>query len=339
MVCCSRMVDGACPSACRARARCAAAFALCMAAASAMAADTAFPQRPVRWIVPFPAAGSIDLVARVIGPKINESWGQQIVIDNRAGGGGRLGAELAAAAPPDGYTQLFTLNTTYTIDRSLFKHLSYDPDKAFVPISLVAATSQLLVVNPSLPVKNVQDLIAYCKARPGQVNYGSSGTGGSLHLAMEYFKSVTGIEIVHVPYKGGPPAATDLIAGQISMLFFNTPAATPYVKSGKLRALGVSTAQRSPLLPEVPTIAESGVKGFDVSVWFGLSAPAGTPQAVITRTQQEIARAVAIPEVRRQLSDLGAEPVGSTPAELARRIKSESATWAKVIQASKMSFE
>ena len=298
-----------------------------------------FPARPVRWIVPFPPAGSIDLVGRVVGQKLFETWGQQVVIDNRAGGGGRLGTQAAAASPPDGYTQLFTLNTSLTIDASLFKNLPYDPDKAFAPITIVASTSQLLVTNPSFPAKTVRELIALCKAKPGQVNYGSSGTGGSLHLAMELFRSMTGIDIVHVPYKGGPPAATDLIAGQIEMMFFNTPAALPYVKSGKLRALGVSTAKRSLLLPSVPTIAEAGVPGFDIDVWFGLVAPAGTPTEVIAKTHRDIVRVIAMPEVRKQLLDIGADPVGITPEEFAARIKIDSALWAKVVQAAKIRFD
>ena len=324
--------------------RCVAASLVLMCGASmpsAHAADStgAFPARPVRWIVPFPAAGSIDLVGRVVGQKLFEVWGQQVVIDNRAGGGGRLGTQAGAAATPDGYTQLFTLNTSFTIDRSLFKNLPYDPDKAFAPITIVASTSQLLVPNPSFPVRNVRELIALCKARPGEVNYGSSGAGGSLHLAMELFKSMAAIDIVHVPYKGGPPAATDLIAGQIALLFFNTPAALPYVKSGKLRALGVSTAKRSPLLPDVPTIAEGGVAGFDTDVWFGLVAPAGTPADSVTKTQRDIARVVAMPDVRKQLLDIGAEPVANTPEEFAARIKKESALWARVIQNAKIRFE
>jgi tripartite-type tricarboxylate transporter receptor subunit TctC len=293
----------------------------------------------VRWIVPFPPAGSIDLVGRVVGQKLSENWGQQVVIDNRAGGGGRIGTQAGAAAAPDGYTQLFTLNTSFTIDRSLFKSLPYDPDKAFAPITIIASTSQLLVTNLSFPVKNVRELIALAKARPGEVNYGSSGAGGSLHLAMELFKSMAGIEMVHVPYKGGPPAATDLIAGQIELLFFNTPGALPYVKAGKLRALGVSTAKRSPLLPDVPTIAEAGVAGFDTEVWFGLVAPAGTPTDIVARTQRDVARVVALADVRKQLLDIGAEPVANTPDEFAARIKKESAQWAKVIQAAKIRFE
>lgn len=323
------------------RLRLAVMFAALVPATQVSAADSSatFPARPVRWIVPFPAAGSIDLVGRVVGQKLYEVWGQQVVIDNRAGGGGRLGAQAGAAATPDGYTQLFSLNTSFTIDRSLFKNLPYDPDKAFAPITIVASTSQLLVTNPSFPVRNVSELIALCKARPGEVNYGSSGTGGSLHLAMELFKSMAGIDIVHVPYKGGPPAATDLIAGQIAILFFNTPAALPYVKAGKIRALGVSTAKRSALLPDVPTIGESGLPGFDTDVWFGLVAPAGTPPDIVAKTQRDVARVVAMPDVRKQLLDIGAEPVANTPEEFAARIKRESALWAKVVQTAKIRFE
>ncbi|MDB5809229.1 MAG: hypothetical protein JWN94_1351 [Betaproteobacteria bacterium] len=317
--------------------------ALCLSlfAAPAFTAETggAFPARPVKWIVPFPPAGSIDLVGRVVGQKLYEAWGQQVVIDNRAGGGGRLGTAAAAVSASDGYTQLFTLNTSLTIDRSLFKSLPYDPDKAFTPITIVASTSQLLVTNPSFPVKNARDLIALARARPGEVNYGSSGAGGSLHLAMELFKSMAGIDIAHVPYKGGPPAATDLMAGQIELLFFNTPAALPYIKSGKLRALGVSTAKRSSLLPEVPTIAESGLPGFDTDVWFGLVAPAGTPPEIVIRTRRDIAQVVAQPDLRKQLLDIGAEPVVNTPEEFAARIRKESALWAKVVQAARIKFE
>lgn len=317
-------------------------FAACaLGAGPGNAADgkSVFPERPVRWIVPFPASGSIDLVARVLAPKLYDGWGQQLVVDNRPGGGGRLGAQIAATAQPDGYTQLFTLNTTYTIDRSLFKHLNYDPDKAFVPVTLVASTSQLLITNPAFSAKTVRELIAYCKSRPNEVNFGSSGVGGSLHLAMEYFKSASGIDVVHVPYKGGPPAVVDLMAGQISLMFFNTPAAAPYVKSGKVRALGVSTARRSGLLPDVPTIAESGLPGFDIAVWLGLSVPAGTPAAIVERTHAAVARALRVPEIEKQLLDLGAEPGGETPQAFARRIKAESAAWSKVIKASNMQFE
>jgi tripartite-type tricarboxylate transporter receptor subunit TctC len=239
---------------------------------------------------------------------------------------------LASNATPDGYSQLLTLNTNLTVDRSLFRKLAYDPEKAFVPVTMIASTSQLLVVNSSFPVRNVQELIAVCKAKPGQINYGSSGVGGSLHLAMELFKTSAGIDVVHVAYKGGPPAANDLMAGQISLMFFNTPAALPYVKSGKLRALGVSTVKRSPLLPDVPAIAEEGFPGFDTEVWYGLVVPAGTSDAVVQFAYRSVAKALAAPDVHKALQDIGAEPGSMPPEQFAQRIKTDTRQWANVIR-------
>jgi tripartite-type tricarboxylate transporter receptor subunit TctC len=290
-------------------------------------------------VVPFPAAGSIDSLARVVGHRLSEMLGQQIIIDNRAGAGGRLGAQEVARAKPDGYTQLLTLNTTFTIDRSLFRNLPYDPDKAFAPVTIVGASSQLLVTSPTLAVKDVAGLIALAKAKPGELTYASSGVGGSLHLAMLYFQSMTGIDIVHVPYKGGPPAVTDLMAGRVSMMFFNTPAAAAYVRNGSLRALGVSTTTRSALLPQVPTIAESGVPGFDVSVWYGLAVPRGTPSAVIDKMNAAIKEALRAPEVSKQLAALEVEPVGDTPEHFAHRISTESAAWLEVFRKTNMKLE
>src|SRR5690349_20386310 len=258
----------------------AAAALVAVAGPAAAAGPDRFPEKPVRWIVPFPAGGSVDIVARIVGQKLYETWGRQVVVDNRLGAGGRIGTQLAASSAPDGYTQTLTLNTTLTSDNILSGKGGLDTERAFAPITVVAATSQLLVVNASLPAKSVQEFIALVKAQPGKLNYGSSGPGGSLHLAMELFKFRTGIDIVHVPYKGGPLAAVDLMSGQLAAMFFNTPAALPMVKNGKLRALGVSTAKRSPFLPDVPSIAESGVAGFDTSVWYGLLAPAGTPKGI-----------------------------------------------------------
>ena len=297
-----------------------------------------FPVRPVRWIVPFPAGGSVDLIARILAQKLYETWGQQVVVDNRPGAGGRVGTKIAAESTPDGYNQLLALNTNLTVDRSLFKSLAYDPEKAFVPVTIVASTSQLLVVNPSFPARSVRELIALCKSSPGQINYGSSGAGGSLHLAMELFRTQAGIDIVHVPYKGGPPAATDLIAGRIGLMFFNTPAALSYVKSGKLRALGVSTARRSALLPDVPSIAESGLPGFDTEVWYGLVVPAGASPAAVRSTYEAVSKALAMPDVRKSLQAIGAEPVSISPADFARRIKTETREWAKVIRAANIHF-
>lgn len=308
-------------------------------AATAATATPDFPGRPVRWIVPYPPGGSIDLVGRIVGQKLSDTWDQQVVVDNRPGAGGRLGTQLAASATADGYNQLLTLNTNLTVDRSLFPNLSYDPQKAFRAITIIASTSQLLVVNASSPARNLQDLIALCRSKPGQINYGSSGVGGSLHLAMELFKHMARIDIVHVAYKGGPPAAVDLVAGHIGMMFFNTPAALPYLKAGKLRALGVSSARRSPLLPEVPTIAEAGVPGFDIEVWNGLVVRTGTAPAIIQKTARDVLKVLAMPDVRRQLIDIGAEPVGNAPEEFARRMELETERWANVVRTANIRFE
>jgi tripartite-type tricarboxylate transporter receptor subunit TctC len=321
--------------------RCAGLVASVVFSLNVLAAETGgdFPAKAVRWIVPYPASGGIDLVARVVTPRLSSMWSQPVIIDNRPGGGGRLGTQAAANSPGDGYTQLFSLNTNYTIDKSMFKTMMYDPEKAFDPITIIASTPQILVSNPSFPVKNVKQLIALAKARPGQINYGSSGVGGSLHFAMEYFRTATGIDMVHVPYKGGPPAATDLIAGNIQVLFFNLPASLPYLKSGRLKALGVSTIKRSEMMPELPTIAEQGVPGFDIDVWYGLAVPAGTPAAAARKTYQDITQIIKTPDVRKQLLEIGAEPVFISPEDMAKRIRSESAKWAKVIRASKMVFD
>jgi len=299
----------------------------------------AFPNQPIRWVVGFPAAGSIDSLARVLSQKLAQQLGQQIIVDNRAGAGGRLGAQEVARAKPDGYTQLLTLNTTFTIDRSLFRNLPYDPDKAFAPVTILGSSSQLLVTSPTLPVKNVAELIALAKAKPGQLTYASSGVGGSLHLAMLYLQSLTGIDIVHVPYKGGPAAVTDVMAGRVSMMFFNTPAAAPYVKNGTLRALGVSTATRSTLLPQVPTVGEAGVPGFDVSVWYGLAVPHGTPPAVIETMNAAVKKALRSPDIIKQLAALEIDPVGDSPDDFARRIASESAAWLDVFRKTNMKLE
>ncbi|MFC4277973.1 Bug family tripartite tricarboxylate transporter substrate binding protein [Achromobacter aloeverae] len=298
-----------------------------------------FPALPIRWIVPFPPAGSIDAVARVVGRKLSQVLGQQIIIDNRAGAGGRVGAKAAADARPDGYTQLFTLNTTYTIKKDLFRNPTFDPDKDFEPITIVAETSQLLVASPKFPAHDVRQLIDMARKHPHEINFASSGVGGSLHLAMLYFESQAGIDLVHIPYKGGPPAVNDLMTDRVSLMFFNTPAALSYVKNHQLQALGVSTPKRSMFLPDVPTIAESGVPGFDISVWFGLSVPAGTPKAVVERMHAAVAQALADPGVRHDLIALGAEPVGDTPADFAQRMRRESEAWTQTFKQADMVLE
>jgi tripartite-type tricarboxylate transporter receptor subunit TctC len=310
------------------------------APAHAQAADApGFPLKPVRWVVPYPPGGSIDVVARVIAARLSHAWGSHCYVDNRLGAGGRVGVQAVIAAPPDGYTQLMALNTNYTIDRSVFKSLGYDPEKALMPITIVATTAQLLISNLSFPPKNVKELVALAKARPYEINYGSSGAGGSLHLAIELFKSMTGTQMTHVPYKGGVPAAADLIAGQIQVMFINAPAGAPYIRAGKVRGLGISTVKRSPYLPDVPTIMEAGVPGFNIDVWYGLSAPAGTPPAIINQMYQDVTLVLNEADVRKQLIGYGADPVSATPDEMARRIRTETVTWAKVIQGSSIKFE
>jgi len=298
-----------------------------------------FPSRAVHWIVPFPPGGSIDIVGRVVAARLAHHWGRPCVVENRAGNGGRDGVRGVISAPPDGYTQLLALNTHYTIDRSLFKNLGYDPEKALLPVTIVASTSQLLIGNLLFPPKNINELIALAKQRPNEIHYGSSGAGGSLHLAMALFNARTGIEMSHVPHKGGTPAAVELMAGQIQVMFINTPAGAHYVKAGRVRALGISTAQRSPQLPEVPTIAEAGVPGFNIDVWYGLSLPAGTPATLITRMHRDVTQVLGEADVRKQLIGYGAEPVSITPADMVRRIRAETAAWAKVIRGSSIKFE
>lgn len=292
-----------------------------------------YPQKALRIVVPFPAGGTTDILARAIGQKLTEQWKQQVIIDNRPGAGANIGAEVAAKSPPDGYT-LFGISTIHAINPSLYSKLAYDPVRDFSPITNVAATSQILSVHPSLPVKTVKEFIVYVKARPGQLNYSSAGNGSQPHLTGELFKTMTGVDIVHVPYKGAPPAMVDLLAGQVALTFATAPSAVPHVRSGKLRALGVSTATRIKALPDVPTIAEAGVAGFEAAGWNGLVAPANTPAAIIERLHGAIVKIVEEPAMTKYLADQGADPWTMTPAQYADYIKSEVAKWAKVVKVS-----
>ncbi len=292
-----------------------------------------FPTKPVRIVVPFPAGGTSDILARAVGQKLSEEYKQQFIVDNRPGAGANIGAELVAKAPPDGYTLLLA-STIHTINPSLYSRLGYDPVRDFSPITLIAATSQVLAVHNSLPVKTVKALIAYAKKRPGELNYSSAGSGSQPHLTAELFKSMTGIDIVHVPYKGAPPAMLDLLAGQVALTFATAPSAVPHVKAGKLRALGVSTAQRISALPDVPTIAEAGVAGFEASGSNGLVGPAGMPAAIVERLSVSVTRIVKEPAMSKFLSEQGADPLTMTPAEYGVYIKAEVAKWAQVVKAS-----
>jgi len=291
----------------------------------------AYPAKAIRIIVPFPAGGTSDILSRAIGQKLTEQWKQPVIVDNRPGASANIGAEFLVKSPPDGYT-LFCASTIHTINPSLYSKLAYDPVRDFSPITLIAATSQVLAVHPSVPVKTVKELIAYAKKRPGELNYSSAGNGSQPHLTAEMFKARTGIDIVHVPYKGAPPQIADLLAGHVALTFGTSPTAVPHVKSGKLRALGVSTAKRITALPDVPTISEAGVPGFEASGANGLVGPAGMPPAVVERLNAAVVRIVNEPAMSKFLSDQGAEPWTTTPAEYGSYIKSEVAKWAKAVK-------
>jgi tripartite-type tricarboxylate transporter receptor subunit TctC len=297
-------------------------------------ADAAYPDKPVRLVVPFPAGGATDFMARSLAQKLGERLGQTVVVDNRGGAGGGVGAEAVATSPPDGYTLLFSTMGVLAINPSLYKSLRYDPVKSFVPVSLTHATANMLVVHPSVPAKNVQELIAYAKANPGKLTFGSAGNGTSSHLAGELFKSMAGIDITHVPYKGTGPALTDLLTGRISMMIDTVSVHVENVNAGKVRALGVTGTKRVPSMPSVPTIAESGLPGYDVSIWLGVLAPAGTPADIVDRLNAEIGKVMSDPEMKAQLAKAGIEALHSTPAEFAATIRNDTAKWSKVVKAS-----
>jgi len=290
-----------------------------------------YPVRPIRMIVAYPPGGGTDIVGRMMAQKLGENLGQTVVVDNRGGATGNIGTELAARATPDGYTLLMGNVAPNAINVSLFKKLPFDPVKDFAPVSLVAVTPNILVVQPSLPVKTVKDLVALAKAKPGALNFPSAGVGSSSHLAGEMLKTLAGIDMVHVPYKGGGPALIALLSGQVQIMFATLPAAMPHVKSGKLRPVAVTTSRRSQALPELPTIAESGVSGYEAATWYGLLAPAGTPKAIVGRLHAEIVKILAT-DTRQFLMAQGFEPAGTAPAEFAGYIKSEIAKWGKVIR-------
>lgn len=306
------------------------ALVLCGAGALAQAADP-YPSRPIRMIVAYPPGGGTDQVGRVMAEQLAQQLGQNVVVDNRGGATGNIGTELAARAVPDGHTLLMGNVAPNAVNVSLFKKLGYDPVKDFAPVSLVAVTPNILVVHPSIAAKTVADLVALAKARPGTLNFPSAGVGSSSHLAGEMLKSMAGIDMVHVPYKGGGPALIAVISGQVQIMFATIPAAMPHVKSGKVRPLAVTTAKRSQAMPELPTIAEGGVKGYEAATWYGLLAPARTPQPVIARLHGETVKILAGP-TRQRLEAQGFEPDGGTPAAFAAYIKSEISKWAKVIK-------
>jgi tripartite-type tricarboxylate transporter receptor subunit TctC len=309
-----------------------------MAVAGAASAQE-YPVRPMRLVVPFTPGGSTDILARLIAQKLTEAWGQQMIIDNRPGAGGNVGVELVARSAPDGYTLVMGHIGTFGVNPSLYTKLPYDPIRDFQPITQVAMVPNILVVNPSLPVKSVKDLIALAQAKPGALNHGSAGNGSGGHLVSEYFKLSAKVDIVHIPYRGTAPAMTDVMAGQTSMMFSGVPAALTQVKAGKLRGLAVATAKRLTLLPEYPTVAESGLPGFEATQWFGLLAPARTPKPVIAKLHDGVVEVLAKPEARERLAAEASEGVGSTPEQFGALIQAEIKRWAPVIKATGLKAE
>ena len=295
-------------------------------------AGQAYPSKPIRIIVAYTPAGATDILARAVGQKMSERFGQPVIIDNRPGATGNIGTDTAAKANADGYTLLMVTAATHGINPSLYRKLPWDAVKDFAPVSLVALVPNIMVVNLSVPVKSVKEFIAYLKANPNKLNYGSPGNGSTAHLSMELLKTATGTTIQHIPYKGSAGVMADVIGGQVIATIDNMPVYLPQVKAGKLRALAVSAAKRSPAMPDLPTIAEAGVPGYNTSAWFGLVAPAGTPKPVIDKLAAETQRILKLPDVNERLSGLGAEPVGDRPEQFAVHIKSEIAKWAKVIK-------
>ena len=298
------------------------------------AAWSAYPDKPVRLVVPYPPGGAADLMARSLGQKLAEQLGQAVVLDNRGGAGGTIAVEAVAKAAPDGYTLLFGTMGTQAINPNLYPKLSYDPVKDFAPVSLTHATPRVLVVQSQLPVKSVAELVALARAKPGELTFGSAGNGSSGHLAGEYFKSLTRIDMTHVPYKGTSGAMVDLLAGRISMSIDAPAAYLEYIRSGQVRALGVTSLKRMAILPQVPALAEAGVPGFDIANWLGVLAPARTPPAVINRLNGAIVKAMADAEMKKQLADAGIEALSSTPEQFSATIKSEIAKWSRVVKAS-----
>jgi tripartite-type tricarboxylate transporter receptor subunit TctC len=312
----------------------AAACALLATLPRAAAQPSAYPNRPIRFIVPLPAGGGADIVARIISERLTKSLGQQVLVDNRPGGGTVIGADLAAKAPPDGYTLLLGTATTHAINASLVKKLPYDPIKDFSPITLVAVLPQIIVSHPSLPVASLKEFIALARKRPGEIFFASTGNGSANHLGGEMLNAIAGLKNVHVPYKGAAPALTDLLAGQVQFMFTTIPPALPHVRSGKLRALAVANAKRSSLLPDLPTTAENGAPGVEASSWNGVLAPAGTPRDIIARLHAEIGAVMKLPGVSERLASAGVEPMLTTPEEFAAYIDSETARYAKVVRSS-----
>jgi tripartite-type tricarboxylate transporter receptor subunit TctC len=307
-------------------------FAAAALAVSMPAAAQVYPSKPIRMVLPYPPGGGSDTIGRPLAQKLSESLGQQVVVENRGGANGNIGMEHAARAAPDGYTIVFALTAQLAVNPGLYGKVPYDPVKDFAPITLLGNGAYILVVHPSLPAKSVKQLVALAKAQPGSIAYSSSGNGSGGHLAAELLNSMAGIKMLHVPYKGGGPALVDLIAGQVQVLFSTQLASWPHIQSGRIRALAVSTAKRPASIPDLPTIAEAGLPGYDSGVWYGVLAPAGTPRDIITRLNGDVIRALNQPDYRTLLVNNAIDPIGSPPEQLGQYIKSELVKWAKVVK-------
>ena len=307
------------------------AAALSLAPAAFAQTAASFPSKPLRIVVTFSTGGAPDILARLIGDKLATAWGQPVVVDNKPGAGGNTGADFVAKAPPDGHTFVVGTVGTHSINGALYAKMPYDMVKDFAPITLLATTPNLLVVNNEVPAKTLQELIALGK-KEGKMTFASSGSGTSIHVSGELFKTMTGIDMTHIPYKGRATAIPDVLGGRVTMMFDNMPSSLPLVKEGKLRALGVTSAQRSPAAPEIPTIAEQGLPGFDAVSWFALFAPAGTPRPIVDKLQLEVKKIISSPEIARRLAEMGLDAVGSTADELAAYQRTEITKWAKVVK-------
>ena len=308
-------------------------IAAMLAGASAFASAQAYPTKPIRLIVPYPAGGGSDLLARPLAQSLTETFGQQVIVENRGGAGGNLGMELVAESPPDGYTLVLGLTAQYAVNPSLYPKLPYDPVKDFAPVALLVRNPYVLSVHPSMPVRSAKELIALAKTRAGQLAYSSAGNGSGAHLCGEMMKTMAGIKVVHVPYKGAAPAMTDLISGQVQYSFLAWRSSRPHIMSGRLRALAVSTANRAASLPDLPAMSET-LPGYDLPVWYGVAAPAGTPKEIIARLNAEILRTLATPDSRKRMEMDAAEPIGGTPEQFGDYIRSEIVKYAKIVKES-----
>jgi len=306
-----------------------AASLLCLAAAGQFAQAADYPTRPVKWVVPYPPAGTTDVLARIVAQWLTEKLGQPFVIENKPGAGNNLGTESVVNAPPDGYTMLL-VNPANGINATLYKNLNFNLIRDIAPVAGLVRTPNVMEVTPSFPAKTVAEFIAYCKANPGKINMASSGSGTSVHLSGELFKSMTGCQMLHVPYKGAGPALTDLMGGQVDVIFDNLPSSVGHIKGGKIRALGVTSEGREPSMPQLPTIAET-VPGYEATAWFGIGMPKGTPKDIIDKVNAEVNRALADPKMRERLAELGGKPIAGTPEDFGKVIAAETAKWEKVV--------